>query len=149
MTQNFEIFSRLPGHWSFTRTLSNFKEPLSSGIVTGNASFTPTDDPTHILHYKETGLFKSNSTEHTIYNEYFFVFNEKTKNIEKHFAQNGIKTGLFYIIDAQHNGNHICVNDHYAASYAFIDECFKEFSLTYKVTGPLKDYVSETKYTLA
>ena len=149
MLTSFDIFSKLPGIWSFVRTINNAKEPLLSGIATGNASITQVLGEKNLLHYQETGIFDTVSgTKYSFSKEYFFAFNEDTKNIEKYFAQDGLKAGLFYIFGTNYTGEHLCVKDHYQAHYEFPNDHFQEFSLIYKATGPKKEYVSNTKYKL-
>jgi hypothetical protein len=148
MLTSYEIFKKLPGIWSFHRTLSDLLEPKSSGVVTGLAEFRPVADSANLLHYFEAGTFTTEGgTTHSIKKEYFFAFNEKTRNIEKYFAENGTKAGLFYILGSDLAGQHLCVKDNYKASYAYPNDDFREFTLTYDVTGPSKDYSSRTKYT--
>lgn len=149
MLTNFEIFCRLADTWSFIRILNNIEEPLLSGVVTGNASFEKVSGQNNLLHYKEYGTLNTKTgKKHTISKEYFYAFNSSTNNIEKYFAQGGIKTGLFYIIDANRTAEHLCLNDHYQAKYEFNNDSFKEFTLSYKVSGSNKNYISETRYTL-
>jgi hypothetical protein len=149
MLTSFDIFSKLPGNWSFSRDIKNFKDPLSSGIVTGMASFTPVNGGEE-LHYEEQGIFVTDDGQrYHIKKEYFFEFDIESQNIKKYFAQDGKKLGLFYIFGAKYSGEHQCANDHYAAKYTFPVDDLREFTQIYTVKGPNKDYVSGTRYRQA
>lgn len=149
MITSYDFFIKMPGSWAFSRILDNSYEPKLSGVVTGLAKFATLHGNPNQIHYSEGGRFiTAGGYKLQIHNEYFFVFNIETGNIEKHFAQNGIKTGLFYILDSNFTGEHLCIEDTYKASYEFLSDDCKEFTLTYKVHGPKKSYSSITKYVL-
>jgi hypothetical protein len=149
MLKNYEFFKKLPGAWKFARTLNNLLDPNMSGQVVGEAKFMTVTDDENQLHYSESGVFETAlGNKYDIKKEYFFVFNQITRNVEKHFAQNGIKVGLFYVLSADFGGEHLCNKDNYKAKYEFDNDDLSDFSLTYQVSGPSKTYTSVTKYTL-
>ncbi len=149
MLTSYEIFLKMPGVWAFHRTLNNILEQKLSGIVTGIAKFTPVKDQSNLLHYLETGVFVTESgTQHHVSKEYFFAYNDTTKHIEKYFAQNGTKAGLFYVLSKDLTGEHLCIKDNYKANYSYPKDDFKEFTLKYEVSGPQKNYSSITRYTI-
>jgi len=148
MLTSYEIFRKLPGIWAFSRTLVNFQEPQSSGTVTGLAEFRAVPGVQDLLHYFEKGTFVTEAgAKFPIQREYFFEFNEKNRNIEKYYATDGAKGGLLYALSANLTGEHLCGEDTYKANYQFPSDDSKEFTLTYEVTGPIKNYTSKTRYT--
>ena len=147
MLTAYKVFSRLQGNWSFTRVITNHHEQNLSGVVNGTASFTPVAEDQ--LFYEENGVFKTEAGhELPIHKEYFYRYNRSTQKLEKHFANNKVNTGLFYVLDANYAGKHLCSQDNYEARYAFPTQDFNEFELSYIVHGPHKDYVTSTKYRL-
>ena len=147
MLTSYEIFKKLPGTWIFERTLNNLLQPQSSGVVNGHAKFIPVHGTQNLIHYLETGIFETKGgAKYPITKEYFFAFNEQTHNIEKYFAEHGAKSGLFYVLGQDLSGEHLCVKDNYKARYNYLDDDFQEFSINYEVTGPQKNYSSETRY---
>lgn len=147
MLTSYQIFKNLPGVWVFNRTLINIQDPKTSGEVSGLAEFRPMQGEQNLLQYYEVGTFVTNAGDKwQIKKEYFFAFNEKTYSIEKYFAKDDLKDDLFYALNENLEGAHNCGQDKYVANYKYENDDFKEFSLTYKVTGPHKNYISETKY---
>jgi hypothetical protein len=147
MLTSYEIFKKLPGVWALSRSLINSLEPQASGTVTGSAKFTLVTGDDDLLHYRETGEYINQAGKFPISREYFFAYNQSTKEIEKYFSENGIKAGLFYVLSQDLQGKHLCAADNYNASYKYENDDFQEFELTYEVTGPKKNYISKTRYT--
>jgi len=154
------IFSMFQGKWNFFRTLSDRATGVSMGTVCGQVTFTPIK--TNVLHYKEEGEFTTALGEKlSAYREYLYTFNKEKDEIEKHYSKNGEDEGLFYLLQFQSSssvntkavsasGNHLCLRDQYKASYEFIpnedQESFSQFRLRYEVTGPQKNYISNTTF---
>jgi len=153
-----EIFKRFPGLWNFTRIAKSKTPNLPSGTIEGQASFT--EAGTDALHYQETGRFSPDVGDALeVRMEYFYYLNTQENRIEKYFAKDGQKTGLFYALkfsqgrspSLEATGDHLCIADTYKASYQFPspnDDDFKSFRLTYTVNGPKKDYTTETIFEL-
>ncbi len=147
MLTSYYFFKKLPGTWAFNRVLNNLLEPKLSGSVSGSAKFSILTNEPNLIYYYEYGTFiTAGGSKLQVNKEYFFVFNEKTGNVEKHFAQNGIIAGLFYILDPDFAGEHLCVKDNYKANYEFLNDDLKEFTLKYTVIGANKNYTSTTRY---
>lgn len=143
--QNIE---QLLGVWSFKRTLTNNLEPRNSGTVIGDATYIQVVDKKNQLLYRETGIFTTvYGVSVNISNEYFYVFNAYMQTIEKYSSKDGAVFELLYALDHNHTGEHLCINDHYLASYQFTyEEKLTTYNLTYQVCGPLKNYISSTIY---
>ena len=152
-----DIFKKLQGVWSFSRNLirNDVLQPL--GTVKGTVKLSSFIENNNDLYYLEEGeLIMSNGEKFNIRKEYIYSYHEKEDQIEKYFAQDGKKEGIFYKLNFKDHtqtasksqsicatGEHLCSKDNYQANYEFLEDKFK---LTYKVNGPNKDYTYETVY---
>ena len=147
-----KIFNNLQGIWKFHRKLKLKAKNVSCGEAVGTAVFEKTDN--NLLFYREEGVLTTPGGEQLkIYRENFYEYSEKDDNIVKFFSENKQKLTFMYDLkfsktekNINANGKHICINDTYEASFTFPENEFDKFSLIYDVTGPTKDYLSETSY---
>lgn len=147
MKAAYNIFNNLSGTWLITRILQSKKPGLPSGKVTGFAKFNPLDKNT--LHYVEQGKFETEQNESfEVKRENIYSYEEGSDSISKYNSENGKKGSLLFKLttnESKAEGVHLCGNDRYEVFFHFVGaENFKEFSLTYEVTGPEKDYTSKT-----
>ena len=155
MLTSYKIFQNLHGTWSFARKIDNHKVSALSGIVTGTAHFSAITE--YQLHYAESGIFTTaTGAELAVKQEYSYAYSPQSQEITKYFCREQQNTGLFYelkfngangVNGGTPIGEHLCVRDHYSAQYDFGSKLdFSEFTLTYKVQGPDKDYITKTTY---
>jgi hypothetical protein len=141
-----DIFYNLHGTWKIKRHITNFVAQNSSGLVLGQAVFKQIK--AHTLYYHEYGSFITAEQEFKISQEYVYVFNMLSQQIEKHFVK-PLDT-LFYLLNYQNlgifTGQHGCLQDYYLAQYDFGIKPRQEFNLEYKVYGPNKNYIATTHY---
>ena len=137
------IFSSLIGKWQLLRTINQTDQVFTAK---GTSSFTKVDDST-LFYQEECTLFMPDS-KLIMTREYFYLYNKEKNQIEKYFSHNQKQSYLFYIVNTEYRGSHLCVKDMYKAKYSFekLDKS-SEFTLTYQVTGPTKNYTSITTYT--
>jgi hypothetical protein len=143
MCHNKIIFFSLIGDWQLLRTINQADQLFTAK---GTTSFTKVDD-SKLLYQEECTLCMPDS-KLIMTREYFYLYNKDKDQIEKYFSQDQKQTYLFYVIDKNHEGSHLCVKDTYKAKYSFekLDKS-NEFTLTYHVKGPTKNYTSITTYT--
>ncbi len=148
-----DFFEHLMGSWSFYRKLIVNDAKSLSGTV--NGTVVVVQIAVDQLHYQENGQFISTQGTFNIQREYIYEYVEKEDKMEKFFCQNREKQGLFYSLVSDNRllsttnhlmlGKHLCAQDTYVANYLF-EENNTNFTLTYKVSGPQKNYYSETTY---
>jgi hypothetical protein len=139
--------------WTFERTLTG--QP-SNGTAHGQAQFHFSNQQE--LLYKEQGkLILPSQTPLDITQKYLYVYDTVEDLLTVYFVdEKNQRTSLFHTIHFQPkeasplewiaNGEHLCGQDHYSASYlfAFNGSDLARFEITYQVKGPAKDYVSKT-----
>lgn len=137
-----DIFDTLKGSWEWHRTISNH------GQMRGIARFHSILFRPYSLHYKEEGIFvKKNWQCHKVFKEY--IYSLKKGQITVFFAEKPKR--LFHTLVFSENkiphatGTHLCVRDTYEALYTFPTP--DEFTLTYHIKGPKKNYSIHTVFT--
>lgn len=137
----YKVFKDLAGQWTFVREIKNTYSAQLSGHVTGVAEFMHFKDLANVLHYVEHGDFiTDNDHRNTVTQEYFYKFSDSGE-IEVYFASAGKMLELFHVINDASITTHVCKNDRYHIQYEFYID---QFSITYSVIGPQKNYISKT-----
>lgn len=147
-----KIFNGLEGIWKFRRKLQHKGIDHPYGEAVGTAVFEKTEN--NVLFYREEGVLTTNAEEELkFYRENFYEYSENDDKVAKYLAENKQKLTFMYDLqfvktekDVLANGTHLCVNDTYKARFRFPKDEFDTFDLLYEVTGPKKDYLSETSY---
>lgn len=143
--------------WTFERVLTG--KPLE-GVVHGQAQFLFSHS--HELLYREQGkLTLTSQTPLESSQQYLYRYDEDNDLLSVYFIDvNDRPTGLFHTLHFQPespssvgwlaNGEHLCSQDHYFASYslAFNGVNLSHLQITYRVKGPAKAYVSHTVFEL-
>lgn len=149
-TDVFKIFNSLEGSWQLERAIPN------QGLVKGEASFTPYQQEVKsgtVLHYEEKGILTlTDKKEFNFSREYFYHFNND--QISVFFVEDDKPGKLFHILKFSQrfketdlmraSARHHCRDDIYDATYLFQNE--NQFTLSYRVYGPTKNYSSETVF---
>lgn len=154
------LFASLTGRWRFFRVFNERTTGASLGTASGEVNFVPQGK--NVLHYLEKGEVTNPLGERVqAYREYLFKYNEQRDEIAKHYAKDGKDDGLFYLLKFDHSsaypkavsatGDHLCVKDFYKATYEFFtnnegSEAINKFTLKYDVTGPNKNYITDTTF---
>lgn len=150
-----KLFLNLNNTWNFQRRIDSKTKALPSGTVRGQATISLVSD--NFLLYQEEGTFKTKQQNEFKVGQRYAYCLQKGPEIIKCFVDENNKTRLFYALvfsleadgSLSATGTHLCGMDHYQASYAFPkSEGFSDFSLSYRVKGPTKDYCLITKYLL-
>ena len=87
--------------------------------------------------YSEQGDMNVEGKSRSVYQKYKYILNEDSCQV---YFTNG---NLFYTVSENSNIIHYCGNDVYRGEYEVFDDN-EGFKLTWTVTGPHKDYISET-----
>lgn len=141
MSQVANIFHSLEGQWNLYRTIKGI------GSVMGIAKFQKNCTDNTLLHYREDGIFTNQveGTSNKIYRDYLYCFQndeisvfyaEKSKGLLHTLEFNSTSFSLPPITAT---AKHLCGCDAYNATYEF--NLPDEFSMTYAVNGPKKDYI--------
>ncbi len=151
MTTN-HIFQSLGGPWTLRRLIITHLEPRSLIKVTGEARFSPL--ATDMWLYEETGEAIISGERHHFSQAYRYQHDVSSASIQVCFAR-GDRAGKHFhellfaqtagpILQAQ--GQHLCGQDQYQASYAFhlADLELASWFIAYSVQGPRKHYTSRT-----
>lgn len=141
--------------WTFERVLTG--KP-SDGIVHGRAQFlfSHSDE----LLYQEQGKFTLTAqTPLESSQHYLYRYDEDNDRLSVYFIDgNHRSAALFHTLHFQPklspsvgwlaNGEHLCSQDHYFASYllAFNGVNLSRLQITYRVKGPAKAYISQTVF---
>ncbi|KAL0487838.1 NhaA1 [Acrasis kona] len=150
----FTLFKSLQGDWNFTRNLNSTNKNLPSGNVIGTCGFSIASKELQQYIYNEQGVFYSDVGEMNVKKNYVYELSDNMLSV--YFTSNNEKSDLFHHLDFDTprnvniaSGYHLCGNDEYFVKYQFAlcdDGSVKEFSITYKVIGPMKNYTSFSKY---
>ena len=163
--------------WSFTRTLTSALPTHPSGTVTGTATLTPfsTSTPsmaaTALLYAEEGEFATTTGLKFTTRRKYVYQLKNDAVIVFFHEEEKeGGVGGLFVEMGdlsleesdgegekvwvAKNRETHLCGEDLYSASWRFGGGMFggegeKWWEVRYDVVGPKKEYVSETRYTIA
>ncbi|CAM4782547.1 unnamed protein product [Rotaria magnacalcarata] len=139
--------------WTFERTL---KGKPSDGFASGQAQFYFSKQKE--LLYKEQGnLNLPSQIPLDVTQKYIYAYDTDNDLLSVYFVDNNNERGsLFHTISFQSkhssddgwiaNGQHLCSQDHYSASYLFVFNGINlsRFEIEYIVEGPAKDYTSKT-----
>ncbi len=137
------FFQRLSGSWIISRFISNH------GCVRGDATFRQIE--TNVLHYHEQGLLTLESSKRTLacYRDYVYRYEYESDAIFVYFVEAGKADRLFHMLrfplsdePSVARATHHCKSDTYEAIYELINA--DNFKITYKVSGPNKNYESHT-----
>ncbi len=144
-TRSEQILSSLRGSWKIERTITHRFPIIESYQATGSAKFSL--EEVHTLHYEEEVKLRNLRTKDVFQStqQYVYRYDAVLDTLTKHFSDGR----LFYKLEISDNGAsgyHLCQEDHYSAEYLF--ESQENFSLTYLVKGPRKDYTMQTQYIL-
>ncbi len=126
------------GDWSLARQIDD-RAGGQSGQMIGRASFVRADD--HVL-YREAGQMRlGNGPAMSAERSYIWRFEN---GVTVQFADG--RPFHQFIPSGQVDGtNHPCGDDFYRVKYDFTG--WPDWSATWRVTGPRKDYTSITHYT--
>ena len=165
------LFSELRGAWTIHRKVKSLLSSLPSGDFEGSAQFIPRppSDPSYDaeLLYAEEGHFRTeNGLNFEARRRYVYRHQSSSGSISSWFVKADETTVdyLFHeltfsglldlkpsdsVIDAI--GSHLCIDDNYAAEYKFKfrKRSLSSWSLSYHVTGPMKDYTADATYIRA
>ncbi|KAL9608953.1 MAG: hypothetical protein Q9167_006237 [Letrouitia subvulpina] len=170
------IFEKLGGIWNVSRTISSALPTYPSGVFKGEAVFEqrpPTNEEFRAEYlYVEQGKFTTNQgVEFQASRSYVYRLEKDQDVVSAWFVKPDDNTTVDYLfhqlrftdqdsrisnaVGAEKGrsvlaeGYHLCVEDHYSPFYVFsIDSReLTDWSLQYSVTGPQKDYVTQTQYT--
>lgn len=136
------LYDYFQGSWRFERHIQGH------GNAQGIAIFKKNLNPM-ILNYQEQGTFENLSQQSfKIHREYLYEF--ETEHIHVYHARHEEKGAFFFELQfnpskQQGLGHHLCIQDHYQATYQLIDE--HQFQLYFKVHGPQKNFLIETFYS--
>ena len=140
----YKIFNSLAGHWQLERRIPN------QGLVKGQACFSNYKESS-TLHYQETGILTlEDKKEFNFSREYFYYY--ENEQISVFFVENARPGKLFHTLEFSPRfkdadpiracARHHCRHDIYDATYSFQDD--KQFTVSYRVHGPTKNYSSAT-----
>lgn len=143
-TRTEQLLSCLLGTWKIERTITHRFPLVESYEAIGSAKFIL--EEAHILCYQEEMELRNLRT-HDIFQstqQYVYRYEPASDALTKYFSDGR----FFYALEISGNmasGSHLCKEDHYDAEYIF--ESQKNFSLTYLINGPRKDYGMKTLYS--
>lgn len=142
MTVASTIFSKLPGLWTFCRTIPHF------GTMQGKTVFSLIPTEKNLLHYREEGISTTETTGATekFFKEYLYGISQQEMTIYFHETPKRIYHVLkleTYRCEADHQCNH----DSYHGVYDFEGIDLGHFTITYIVKGPKKDHTIVTQFT--
>ncbi len=134
------VFAQLSGSWSLTRTLS------TGASMTGEAIFTPRNDGA--LAYRETGKLQLPSGQ-TFDADRRYIYRGTDDGFSVFFAEQSEE--LFHRIVLHGvdgvlcgHAHHPCRADIYLSRYEFRRD--RSFTLVHDVSGPTKNYQSQTLF---
>ena len=134
----------LLGVWHFSRVISG----SSAATVNGQATLSLTEPD--LMRYDEKGTVLLDDGQSLIATQ-SYVYQPTRDSLIVHFA--GEPRRLFHEVLLQDHtdclrakGYHLCDQDTYATDYVF-DAAMHTFQISHQVTGPHKNYKSETTYT--
>jgi hypothetical protein len=135
-----KIFDSLEGAWQLDRVISNY------GVADGLAMFNRSS--VNYLAYREDVKLKQNESSlvYDAFREYTYFYDESQDKIQQSFKDGSLFCELKFTDNNNSTaaGEHQCSLDLYSAHYNFYDE--NNFTLSYKVKGPEKDYLITTRY---
>ena len=163
------LFTALRGEWTLQRGLDSLIPTYPSGTLRGTASFEerpPTDQAYDMEYlYTETGeLMTKQGFKLAASRRYVYRYRKSIDQITAWFVKPEDGSSVDYLFhtlsfdrlpESEHTGAflakgyHLCVEDDYNANYRFEipNVGSQEWQLRYVVTGPNKDYISDSLYS--
>jgi len=166
------LFKALNGPWSFNRSLVSKLTHTPSGTVTGTATLLPIaptseSSAAEYLYTEEGTMTTSQGLQMNTRRRYVWRLSKATETssptISVFFVKpdNFSPDGLFHHLQfskspsqsIKASGSHWCEPDQYEAEYEFSAKgrdgpiSLADFSITYHVKGPQKDYTSMTNFS--
>ncbi|KAK3063527.1 hypothetical protein LTS18_014810 [Coniosporium uncinatum] len=166
------LFKALNGPWSFDRSLASKLAHTPSGTVTGTATFLPIvptseSSAAEYLYTEEGTMTTSQGLQMNTRRRYIWRLSKATETsspaVSVFFVKhdNFSPHGLFHHLQfskspsqiIRASGSHWCEPDQYEAEYEFSAKgrdgpiSLGDFSITYHVKGPQKDYTSVTSFS--
>ena len=160
-------FRALQGNWNMSRSLRSARDDFPSGRFTGRASFhlrRPTDPDFDFEYlYEEQGtLTTDHGAKMDAHRRYVYRYEENADKITVWFVKPDGKAVdyLYHELGFEKpkdneqqpawlaKADHLCEADFYYSQYRFEFNgvALKGFTVRHTVTGPKKDYTSETTY---
>ncbi|KAI9692775.1 MAG: hypothetical protein M1820_009374 [Bogoriella megaspora] len=158
------VFDALEGTWTIRRRLKSAIPGYPTGFFQGSATFSPRDTTANTfdaeyLYHEEGELTTEAGLKMQANRKYAYRYQSSKDQITTWFIKDDGISVDYLFNELQHDpskmgnkqeallldGDHLCVNDMYKASYDF-QSLGPEmtFSVTYHVQGPKKDYSHET-----
>lgn len=136
-----KVFQALDGMWKIDRIIK------PGGVMTGQVEFRPVSETQY--HYTEQGRLttEAGNVIEDVTRAYIYKFENNT--IQIYYADGPDNGALFqtlnFIDKSCATAEHFCGQDLYKSEYQF--NFADSFTIRHIVTGPKKDYVSETVFT--
>lgn len=176
LTRTKKIFDSLQGRWRLSRNIDSTSATYPSGKLEGVALFQrrPPSDEVYAAEYlySENGDFVTqNGLTMKVNRQYSYRYNQKTDTITAWFVKpddESIVDYLFHSLNFRNSdgkdvgigksdsqreltasGDHLCIEDQYNAFYSFRlhNTNAMQWSVSYVVLGPKKDYTTKATYT--
>ncbi|KAI4097592.1 MAG: hypothetical protein LQ344_000325 [Seirophora lacunosa] len=173
--QSHRLFNALHGAWKITRTIKSALPSYPSGNFKGKATFErrkPSAEGYHDEYlYSESGTFSADQgLTFQASRQYVYRYQASSDAISAWFVKPDDRSTVDYLFhelrmedsretdDRQASQDqlvvrasayHLCVDDHYSPDYIFQlkNGILDDWSLTYHVKGPQKDFIAEACYT--
>jgi len=136
------VFPYFLGDWTVQRVISGF------GEISGQAKFKPSTERGECLDYKEAMVLPNSPNQQAnAFRLYEYRITESGFDI---FFADGATNGDLFLSFAFTQASlltchHLCIKDHYDATFEFLSE--NVFELSFTVDGPKKDYSIHTRFT--
>ncbi|KAL9017285.1 MAG: hypothetical protein Q9185_005376 [Variospora sp. 1 TL-2023] len=177
LSDSYRLFKALHGKWAIGRTIKSSSPTYPSGKFKGEATFErrpPSAEEYHDEYlYSENGTFEADlGLIFQASRQYAYRYHASSDVISAWFVKPDDRSTVDYLFHELRMENsrdvgdrqafhdkvvlkarayHLCVDDHYTPNYNFRlkDGFLDDWSLTYHVKGPQKDYLAEACYTRA
>ncbi|KAI4147547.1 MAG: hypothetical protein LQ341_001769 [Variospora aurantia] len=177
LSDSYRLFKALHGKWAIGRTIKSSLPTYPSGKFKGEATFErrpPSAEEYHDEYlYSEKGTFEADlGMTFQASRQYVYRYHSSSDVISAWFVKPDDGSTVDYLFHELQMENirdiedrkafhdklvlkarayHLCVDDHYTPDYSFRfkDGFLDDWSLTYHVQGPQKDYIAEACYTRA
>lgn len=142
-----DIFQLLKGVWSISRKFDNQIETYLSGYASGTTTIKA-DNKTILLYNETSQTLFNNGVKSTGATAYKFKI-EQTQ-LHQYLIASAKEEHMFKLNFFAYKGrkaakaNYICGKDLYNVTYIFASD--DQFQITYKVTGPRKNYITQTTF---